>query len=252
MSEKNSSGSHRVNYSRAPITESVISVQFADPVPPEVLGKLKTQLSAEYPFAEGWAELAVTFDAATQTTSNQEMNKGYKFATLDRLDVLIVTNNRISVSRLAPYTGWEQFSARARRDWDLFKRLTGFRKLSQIGVRYINRVDIPFPEKPGAPFNADEYLLIGPTIPQPPFPPMESSTMQVRCPTELGEIVCNNARVPSPLVNHHSFVLDIDIIRRVNVPQSDDELWIYIDQVRDQKNMLFEACITDKARALFR
>ena len=249
MSDKDPSEPRRVQYPRAPITESIINVQFADPVSPELLEKLKAQLSKEYPFVEGWSELAVSFDLATKDTRTDETSKGVRFKSLDNLDVLIAADKQIAVSRLAPYTGWDTFFARARRDWEIFKKLAGYRRISQVGVRYINRIDIP---QTGAALNVDEYLLIGPNVPQPPFPPMQNTTMQIRCPTPKGEIICNSARVDSPVVNHHSFVLDIDVIRRIDIPQKDDELWAYITEVRDQKNMLFEACVTDKARALFR
>ena len=61
-------------------------------------------------------------------------------------------------------------------------------------------------------------------------------------------VVVHMATVPSPLLNHASFALDIDFGREVNVPQADDGLWSYIEQIRDRKNVLFEACITERTR----
>jgi uncharacterized protein (TIGR04255 family) len=49
-----------------------------------------------------------------------------------------------------------------------------------------------------------------------------------------------------------SLVLDIDVFRTVDIPQTDPELWNLFEQLRKKKNEVFEACITDAARRLFR
>jgi uncharacterized protein (TIGR04255 family) len=47
-------------------------------------------------------------------------------------------------------------------------------------------------------------------------------------------------------------VLDIDVFRTVDIPQTDPELWDLFEQLRKKKNEVFEACITEEARRLFR
>jgi uncharacterized protein (TIGR04255 family) len=51
--------------------------------------------------------------------------------------------------------------------------------------------------------------------------------------------------------NVASVVLDIEISRRVDVPQAEDGLWTFMEELRAAKNQLFEGSITDKARGLF-
>ena len=48
-----------------------------------------------------------------------------------------------------------------------------------------------------------------------------------------------------------SLLLDIDVSRMDELPQNDEGLWAFVDRIREYKNMIFEACITDRARELF-
>jgi uncharacterized protein (TIGR04255 family) len=66
-----------------------------------------------------------------------------------------------------------------------------------------------------------------------------------------GKVIVNTATAPSPLIDHVSLLLDMDLFKDQNLPQKDDELWDLLAAYRKQKNMLFEAFITDRARGLF-
>ena len=48
-----------------------------------------------------------------------------------------------------------------------------------------------------------------------------------------------------------SVVLDIDVFRTTDLPDDEEELWKFLEELRQRKNTIFEACITDKARELF-
>jgi uncharacterized protein (TIGR04255 family) len=65
-------------------------------------------------------------------------------------------------------------------------------------------------------------------------------------------VTINTGPVATPLLGYASFVLDIDVARESDIPQREDELWKLIDRMGVAKTMIFEQCITDKARELFR
>ena len=46
-------------------------------------------------------------------------------------------------------------------------------------------------------------------------------------------------------------ILDIDLWRDQDVPQSDAELWTLFEALRNRKDDVFEACITDETRKEF-
>ncbi len=75
--------------------------------------------------------------------------------------------------------------------------------------------------------------------------------MQVTADIEGYRCLCNTGLVSSPLIGHVSFLLDIDVARINDVPQSETELWTMIANMRVLKNQLFESSITQRARDLF-
>lgn len=236
-------------YRRAPITEAIIDFQFSEPLDGDTCNKVKSKLEEEYPLVIDWSEIGITFDPSAKATDVQEKVRGFKLSSVDQTDIVIAANTRFAVSRLAPYQGWEPFRTRAVRNWKSFKSVAGYRKIKRVGIRYINRIDIPRPANEL--IELSDYLLLEVHVPQPPFPPIVQQTTQAIFRFDDCMVVVHMATVPSPLLNHASFALDIDFGREVNVPQADDGLWSYIEQIRDRKNVLFEACITERTRRMF-
>lgn len=66
-----------------------------------------------------------------------------------------------------------------------------------------------------------------------------------------GEVIVNAGTMPSPLIDHASLLLDIDLFKAKDLPRRDDEIWALLAVLRLQKNDLVEAFITSRARELF-
>jgi len=130
----------------------------------------------------------------------------------------------------------------------VWKAIAVYRKIARIGVRYINRIDIPWP---GGPIDLSKYLRLQIDVPQPPFPHISQQTAQVVFDFDDCQVIVNMGVVPSALVDHFSYALDFDFGRDRAVPQADADIWNYIESIRERKNMLFEASITDRTRTLF-
>jgi uncharacterized protein (TIGR04255 family) len=64
-------------------------------------------------------------------------------------------------------------------------------------------------------------------------------------------ILLSEALIEPAKPNVASIVLDIDLYRDTNPPQEDSEIWSFFEILRERKNEVFEACITEKARELF-
>jgi len=58
--------------------------------------------------------------------------------------------------------GWDVFFGRFCRDWGVWKRTLDYQKITRVGVRYINRIDIP---ATASLIQHEEYLNIYPHIP---------------------------------------------------------------------------------------
>jgi uncharacterized protein (TIGR04255 family) len=239
-------------YNRPPITEAVIEIVFDELVARDIVDKVRAKLLADYPLSDEEKLIRVQFHIGQQQSKAQEQGFRYRLSTLDRTDVALVGSGSFACSRIAPYTGWDKFHGRARQSWDTWKRIAGYRKIKRLGVRYINRIDIPWPDE-SQPVRIEDYLSLYPEIPGGLVAGINQFTMQAVAP--VGADSCNAllnvATAPSPLSGHVSFLFDIDVSREGDVPQHDEELWLLINSIRGHKNRLFEAGITDKSRALF-
>jgi uncharacterized protein (TIGR04255 family) len=163
--------------------------------------------------------------------------------------IVILWPTSFVFSQLAPYPGWDDFFERFVRDWALWKKAVSYHKISRVGVRYINRIDIPIT---GDVIHYEEFLNVYPRIPDEVGPVFTYGIQtQAPCPEIDGRITINSASVPSPLLGYSSFIFDQDIYKETNIPQTDESLYKLLNQIHVKKNAVFEACITDRARELF-
>ncbi len=239
-------------YRRPPITEAVVELRFAAPIEVDQVEKIKDRLTDDYPVTPQIMQNISFISAPGNQNSTQVEFAGYRMSSADATNVAIIGRQNISTSRLAPYTGWEEFTGNAKRNWAIWRKVAGWREVTRIGVRYINRIDIPNPDDSPVPIH--HYLAFLPV-----FPDIEGSksidTFAINGSTGIAnssfKLILNAGSTPSPLVRTESFLLDIDISQDGNLPHNDDGLWALIDEVRLLKNRIFEACITDLSRELF-
>lgn len=172
-----------------------------------------------------------------------------KFTSADMTQQLHISKTSFLVSQLAPYPGWAQLESRIKRDWDTWKSAVDFRPIERVGMRYINRIDLPIL---GPLVRYEDYVTVYPALPPLLDPSVyHSVNVKVRLEDIQSDLNLISAVVQSPLPNHLAIVLDLDIVRKYQTPPTDEELFSYISQARNKKNEVFEACITEKARELF-
>ena len=164
-------------------------------------------------------------------------------------ELVVLLPQTTVISQTAPYPGWDYFYGRFVRDWKLIRRTLGFRQISRVGVRYINRIDIPIESSV---VNHENYLDLYPKITD-KFGPLIGYAVQAQVFMEdlSCKLTVNSAAVPSPLLNTASFVVDQDISRELDVPQTEEGIFNLLNKIRVRKNEVFESFVTDKARSLF-
>jgi len=236
-------------YKHPPITEAVIEIRFD-----KVLGeKAKKALVGKYKSCyQHYAEaenIDLSVDIASNKVTNQKIGNNYRFSSSDMTEIVILRNNSITVSQLAPYKGWDDFFNRFKRDYELFHHQTSHREISRVGVRYINRIDIPVEDNK---VEHEQYLNVYPMLP-PLLKGISHYALNVS--VELKDVGCfltvNSGLASSPIEGHLSFIFDQDIFRQADLPASKEELFALIHRIRSKKNEIFESSITDKARSLF-
>ena len=237
-------------YKRAPITEAVVELRLAAPLPVEQVERVKAQLTDDYPLAPEIVQ-NITIRPGPVPQPSIEF-AAYRMFSADATNVAVIGRQVFGASRLAPYAGWEAFIGQAQRNWAVWKKIVGWQEVVRVGVRYINRIDVPNPADKPVPI--DEFLVFRPI-----FPIFEGSqgvdsfaiNSSLPIANSKFRLILNAGLTASPLVKTTSFLLDLDISQEAELPKGDNALWSLIDQIRKVKNRVFEASITDSARRLF-
>lgn len=236
-------------YSRPPITEAVVGINFSSQITKTEMDAFEKKFKAHYPNRQTVSNYNIALMMSNQISTHLNKQDGYRRSTEDMTQLVVLWPSSFTVSQLAPYQGWDHFYRRFVRDWTLLKKIIGFHPISRIGMRYINRIDIPSKEPV---VDYEEYINIYPKMPD-ILQPTSSYALQAAVP--LKDIDCllkiNSAVVPSPLLGHVSFVIDQDISKEVDPPQNDNDIYELLEKIRAAKNTIFEACVSRRARELF-
>lgn len=237
------------SYMRPPITEAVIEIRFSQSMKGFDIGKAEKNFRKIYATENKQKAINVTVNINAEKMKKIEEDF-VRFSSNDMTQIFILKKNSFIVSQLAPYTAWENLIERFERDYSVLKKHAGHQEIIRIGVRYINRIDIPHTQDNV--LHESEYLNIYPKYPS-ILGNLTSYTIQQRSKLDaiMASLTINSAVVPSPLANHTSILLDIDIGRDNDLPQNINDVLSFLNQVRNEKNSIFEACITERARGLF-
>lgn len=235
-------------YTRPPITEAIIELRTVAPIPAADQEKLSKKLEKFYGPPLAQMEVIFEFNSDGATKPPLQTPQGYRLASSDQADIAIISPAALTASRLAPYNGWDRLYARAKENWEIFAGIAGSRPVGRIGVRFINRIDVPVD---GDLPRASDYLHVYPHAPLSQVFGEFAVQANVDAGTPNWTARLASAQVPSPLVNHVSFLLDVDVARTAEIPQRVDALWEVVAEARSIKNHIFSKCITTKAEKLF-
>jgi uncharacterized protein (TIGR04255 family) len=236
-------------YKRAPVTEAVIEIRTKSSLQAGELERLVARFGKKFPTPpQKLFDLSVEVGEVA-STARQQLN-GYRLAATDGARLLNLGLQSFNTAKLAPYEGWERFVEEVQANWDIWLKIVQWRPIARIGVRYINRIDVPIIGR----FELDDYLTFLPVMPKSLDNGIEHFAMNILVPLGKDDLklVLNAGSTPSPLIGHTSLILDLDVALDTNLPTNNESLWAAIDRMRLRKNEVFEACITDKTRALFR
>jgi len=239
-------------YPKAPVTEGVIHLAVEGRATPAELEKLVQRFARDYPQQESLAAISVAINTTGGATTVQQQPQGYRVKSTDQADILLVFPDGVAASRVAPYPGWEHLRESIQAAWVEWRKGIAYSAIKRIGIRYINRIDVPI--RKAEILDIDAYLRFGPRVPDFSKKPLSGFWVQVTRPTDVAHwsaAVTTAIVSPAPLIDHVSMLLDIDVFRSEQIPDRDADLWDCIDAARPLKNAIFESCITDEARRLF-
>lgn len=241
------------HYLNAPITEALIDLRVELPEGTGVadLAKVHEGLETAYPTRKNriLAEVKGQISDRGAAAAARSKHFGYLFTSGDEKQVFQARLDGFTVSRLAPYESWEPFRDEARRLWDLYRSIAKPTRVARLAVRYINRLDLPMPVG-----DLKDYLRTVPEVSSDLPQHLAGYFTQLRIPLEdiKSLLVVNQAIIDPARPGVASVVLDNDIFRADDLPADEEGIWEFFEVLRSRKNGVFEACITDKARELFK
>jgi uncharacterized protein (TIGR04255 family) len=232
-------------YRKPPVLEAVIEVRYVNQISKADLDRISRRLEGKFPRRE--EEVSIDVEISPYSVNAETIPTGHKLTSADNLSVVLLRPASITSSKLAPYVGWDVLIKQTESILNDVYKVIERRQIGRIGVRYINRLDIP-----GGNIKLEDWLNVGLNVPTDFGHVLNEFGGRVVVPT--GENLTTALAfqsVPSPLIDHSSVVLDIDVAIERGIPLSDDEVWKLIARMREAKNSVFESCITQRMRDLF-
>lgn len=177
--------------------------------------------------------------------------QGYLGISEDEKQFFQARLNGFTANRLAPYSSWEEFRQETRRLWDVYREVVKPTRITRIALRYINRIDIPAQAA-----ELKQYFKTFPEVAADLPQVLESFFMQLILPlpdAKARVIVVETLAPPPPNSPQDvvSVVLDLDLFRTEDLPHAEEDLWSVFEILREQKNKVFRACLTEQAEELF-
>jgi uncharacterized protein (TIGR04255 family) len=239
-------------YKNAPITEAVLDIKTRlGETSIKTLSEIK---DASYPNLFLTPNLVAFQFALNQGQSSLNTSSeplGFAYRSDDEKNVFQVRKDGFSHNRLSPYTEWQSFSAEARRLWAIYREGAAPVEVEFLGLNYINEIYLPF----GVSF--EDYFKTYVEVPSelPQTLTGFSFTYQLVLPNDVGILQIAQGYGPFKKADHSTVILNIQASKQINRKYTDideDELWAMFENLRFAKSQAFEACITDKVRAMIR
>lgn len=244
--------SDRAPYAKAPITEALIDIRVTLPDETTITDLTRVAIGEDIGYPQRRNRFAIEGQIAIGEqvgAMTSQRHVGYDFLSSDERQIVQIRSDGFTFSRLAPYERWETFRKEAYHLWKLYRAVAEPISITRVAVRYINRLDLPLPMD-----DFKDYLRTVPEVSSDLPQALSGYLMQLAIPQEdIGAFVLlNEALLPPPNPDTVSVLLDIDLFRELETSVEDEELWDMLDQFRGRKNKVFEACITERTRNLFR
>ncbi|MCK1629676.1 TIGR04255 family protein [Bradyrhizobium sp. 162] len=235
----------RPHYRNAPIAEALIDIRVAHPdrVTMEQITLAADELTELFPVRHPMNVIEFGFDFGSNQSNNSQEQAGLRLERENR--VLQLQRIGFTYSHLPPYTNWETLRDEALRYWEVFRRATDQSAVSRIAVRVINKIPTPQAE-----IALEDYLSVYPVVPAklPATAKAAFVQLQMAMPHVLpaAQAILNVASGHADTNGPH-LLLDIDLFAAGAI-EGDEAIWNTIDKFGIEKDVIFEACITDKIR----
>ncbi|MFK0273625.1 TIGR04255 family protein [Ensifer sp. NPDC090286] len=243
-------------YAKPPILEAVLEIQFSsDPLSNRDMERLAKKLERKYPHSEIMRDytfsLKVNSEGVAKEARPDLVQQWYKCIGNDASDLCNIRPKSLVTARLTPYLSWEKLFESFEADFEVFRKVCGYKKITRFATRFINRIDVS--SDGSVPVDPRRYLNLYPSAPGVDYDSLATHFVKLQHVEPSGASVILQAGQLDPvLINKASMLLDIDVFVDKDIPVKIDEVLASLNALRNVKNRVFERLVTDEARMTFR
>ncbi len=183
--------------------------------------------------------------SVAQTASNVI---GFGFKSDDKRNVVQFRREGFTYNRLKPYTSWTEVRTEALRVWDIYKKIASPGLVTRIAARYINHLNVPLAE------NLLDYIY-SPTLPNETQAELNGFLTRFAASDRVSSLQANITQALERALDQKSLnvILDIEVYKQGQYdPETDAEKIVTdFERIREFKNRIFFAYITEKTARLF-
>lgn len=245
---------HWERFRNAPIVEALldIHVSFSSPINLDQLARFHEPIRDRYPIRQEQVLWEMQFagqgGAIQQAVKSQP--RGLMFKSEDGRRIVQARRDGFTFNWLKPYDRWEALRDESRPLWEHYVEMFHPARITRLGLRYINRLELPLP------FNDfREFVKTAPDIAEGIPQSVRGLFMRLEIPDQHSDLVGVITETIEPVIEEGTrlpFLLDIDVVRAVPPEAAAVDIWESFERMREYKNVIFFASTTDKAKAMFR
>jgi uncharacterized protein (TIGR04255 family) len=239
-------------YRKPPVVEALCEIYLADSAWDETVpGAFYEQVKDEFP-QKRQREIQraeISLGASEATAGVRRMPPWMQFVSEAKHRMIQIAKDLLVVNQLCPYPHFAEWEPEVYQALGIYRELALPKKVSRLGLRYINRVVIPEER-----VRMEDYFTIYPNLP-PRLGNLHGSFMvRVEVPRlEQGQLVITFGTAPSPDPGQvqQAFMLDFYDILPINESIDAVDFKKEIQRAHDNIAVAFEDSITDRLRSLF-
>jgi uncharacterized protein (TIGR04255 family) len=238
-------------YSNPPIVEALCEFRFV-PIQPwdmTIPGLLYEKINSEFPEKQQQMAFDMGFQPKKGGVEQKvEMTQRMQFLRSDKSALVQVGPDLLTINHLKPYPTWEAFKPLIFNNLKMYREITKPKGFKRVGLRYINKIEFD-----KSPIELSDYFSYYPFIPKGLPQTREAFNVRIEIPYEDGRdrLLLTLASTIPEKPEVLSLLLDLDYIMAIPEHVPLDQAPDWIEKAHTRVENAFEACITDKCRALF-
>lgn len=241
-------------FPKAPIAEALLDIQTTFPSPIEVarLESFHDAIRGQYPVKQPRTKWhgQIRVEQAAVEQAVRRAAEGFMFKSEDGRRVVQVRQDGFTFNWLKPYETWEAFRDEARTHWERYRDTFRPEALTRLGLRYINRIELPLPFK-----DFREFVKTAPDIADGMPQGLSGFFMRLEIPDQergLMAVVTETMEPPVDEGKRLPLIFDVDIVRSATFEPASPAVWETFERMRECKNTVFFASVTERTKEMFR